>query len=116
MFNIFKKKNNKTEDDFSINSLQKLTVESHIKYVEDKTIYLIDVLKYCIKRTAKDGYYQFSTMTNYEDEFRQFYQAITPIEWDNFLIILKNTFKKLEIETNKNHPYWIDFDWSGKDE
>ena len=116
MFNIFKKKiENNKEDGFSLNDLQKLTIESHNKYVNDKTTYLINVLKYCIKKSAQDGYYQFSTMTNYEDEFKDFYLTASPLEWDNFVITLRNTFSEIKITVSQNHPYWIDFDWFGND-
>ncbi len=116
MFNFFKKKIvTENQDDFSLNKLQELTFSAHKKYVADTTKILINNVKWAIKTSANDGLYQFSTMTAYEDKFKDFFQSISAEERMEFLKVLQNTFKEVNIIISGNHSYWIDFDWSGRE-
>lgn len=117
MFNFFKKKVvTVDQDDFSINNLKNISIQAHKEYIDETTADLIDTIKFWIKRKAKEGKYQYSTMTLSEKEFKDFSQSISFDEWEEFMNVLQNTFKEIRITSSVNNKYWIDFDWSGKEE
>ena len=114
MFNFFKKKVvTENQDYFSVNNLKSLAIQAHKEYIDETTTELIDMIKFWIKRKAKEGKYQWSTQTLCEREFKVFYSSITIDEWENFINTLRNTFNEIRISTSVNNKYWIDFDWSG---
>lgn len=117
MFNFFKKKVvTENQDDFTINNLKNIAVQAHKEYVYKTTNRLINDVKSCIRITARNGLYQFSTMTSYEDDFKEFSRSVTSDEWAIFMNTLRNTFNEIQISSSINNKYWIDFDWSGRDE